>query len=697
MGNSILTRQNVAYEDVSETIRDFNRRIKESTDDREKQDLEEQRNVVSRTAAMANTRAAFVNVTNALTGGVSIIMPALSGFGRALETSFSSMVNSNSGIEAAGAILKSFTSLGGEIIKGMLGILGSIGTALQGLGPMGALAGGAIKGISAAGQAAIGAIVTMANMVTDMVVKAVQSVSQAFFRAASVGGVFANGMNDLASMAQRTGLSISSFARVFETSAQSLANTGISVSKATRTVVDVMSFGGGRLKSSLFGLGISLEDQAGVVADTMASMTAYGSPFSASAAETEAATREYAKNLRFLASYTGEDLKKKMEEANQQKKYLIVQQKLLEMDEGQRTLFMQKFSTLDKQMQRNVIDVMATGQVINESGAQMVGFNSRYGTLVQDITGGLMDAGRGMQDFARISAQAGPELIRSFAGDQTMQVAQLLGVGLAENLGQFGVTMGNLNEVALRNAAEETNKAATQMSGLTSSVYSANIALEKFKSDIEQKALPLASTLASLLDPMTKLMGVMTDTAVGAWQTITKFMIDHAPKLADVAKTALEGANKAADNSAVLGSVIQGALSGAAGGGAIGSLFGPGLGTGIGAVIGAVAGGSAAYLQSPPSQRALGGPVMPGATYLVGEQGPEFLRMGSSGTVTPNNQIAGSLDADRRANAIATENFINIMREQLAVNKEMLAETREVRSSMNEVRGLQQTLVTYTT
>lgn len=235
------------------------------------------------------------------------------------------------------------------------------------------------------------------------------------------------------------------------------------------------------------------------------------------------------------------------------------------------------------------------------------------------------------------------------------------------------------------------------MRGLTSSVYIANIALEKFKSDIEQKALPLASTLASLLDPMTKLMGVMTDTAVGAWQTITKFMIDHAPKLADVAKTALEGANKAADNSAVLGSVIQGALSGAAGGGAIGSLFGPGLGTGIGAVIGAVAGGGAAYLQSRPSQRALGGPVMPGATYLVGEQGPEFLRMGSSGTVTPNNQIASSMDADRRANAIATENFINIMREQLAVNKEMLAETREVRSSMNEVRGLQQTLVTYTT
>lgn len=45
----------------------------------------------------------------------------------------------------------------------------------------------------------------------------------------------------------------------------------------------------------------------------------------------------------------------------------------------------------------------------------------------------------------------------------------------------------------------------------------------------------------------------------------------------------------------------------------------------------------------PDGHRAAGGPVLPGGTYLVGENGPEYLRMGSnSGTVIPN---AGGVSA----------------------------------------------------
>ena len=40
--------------------------------------------------------------------------------------------------------------------------------------------------------------------------------------------------------------------------------------------------------------------------------------------------------------------------------------------------------------------------------------------------------------------------------------------------------------------------------------------------------------------------------------------------------------------------------------------------------------------------RAMGGPVEPGRTYLVGERGPEVLQMGTSGgTVIPNHQLGG--------------------------------------------------------
>lgn len=40
--------------------------------------------------------------------------------------------------------------------------------------------------------------------------------------------------------------------------------------------------------------------------------------------------------------------------------------------------------------------------------------------------------------------------------------------------------------------------------------------------------------------------------------------------------------------------------------------------------------------------RAAGGPVEAGKTYMVGENGPELLRMGSAGNVTPNHALGGS-------------------------------------------------------
>ena len=39
--------------------------------------------------------------------------------------------------------------------------------------------------------------------------------------------------------------------------------------------------------------------------------------------------------------------------------------------------------------------------------------------------------------------------------------------------------------------------------------------------------------------------------------------------------------------------------------------------------------------------RAVGGPVMAGTSYLVGERGPEIFTPSSTGNITPNNKIGG--------------------------------------------------------
>lgn len=58
--------------------------------------------------------------------------------------------------------------------------------------------------------------------------------------------------------------------------------------------------------------------------------------------------------------------------------------------------------------------------------------------------------------------------------------------------------------------------------------------------------------------------------------------------------------------------------------------------------VGIVGRGGAGYGGGIDGLRASGGPVRPGGTYLVGEEGPELLTMGDqSGYVTPNGRLAG--------------------------------------------------------
>jgi hypothetical protein len=56
------------------------------------------------------------------------------------------------------------------------------------------------------------------------------------------------------------------------------------------------------------------------------------------------------------------------------------------------------------------------------------------------------------------------------------------------------------------------------------------------------------------------------------------------------------------------------------------------VGKGIGSFVGGVFGGG----------KAVGGPVMGGTTYLVGEQGPELFTPSNSGSIIPNNALSGS-------------------------------------------------------
>lgn len=106
---------------------------------------------------------------------------------------------------------------------------------------------------------------------------------------------------------------------------------------------------------------------------------------------------------------------------------------------------------------------------------------------------------------------------------------------------------------------------------------------------------------------------------------------------------------------------VAGAPSGGIGGlfksiaGAAGSIFGGGgfgsFGNAAGFTSAINAGASNSLSAILAGARADGGPVAPGSTYLVGERGPELLRMGpSGGTVIPNHAIT-AVNPNARVNS----------------------------------------------
>jgi hypothetical protein len=81
-------------------------------------------------------------------------------------------------------------------------------------------------------------------------------------------------------------------------------------------------------------------------------------------------------------------------------------------------------------------------------------------------------------------------------------------------------------------------------------------------------------------------------------------------------------------------------IAGAAASGALtGAVFGPG-----GAIIGGLLGAGYGAIKAYDGERAVGGPMDEGKTYLVGEKGPEVVTVGAKSTVTANQDLQKTFD-----------------------------------------------------
>lgn len=253
--------------------------------------------------------------------------------------------------------------------------------------------------ISAGAGIAIGKFSDAATAVTKVIlnymVKQMEMTVDAFNKTSSAGALFADGLTGMVNSATDAGLTVKQFGDVMKNNADLLAQSGLGVSEGAKRIGQVGKvMRESKITDSLLKLGYSFEEQSGLVAEVMADLRTANSSIMKDPAGVAKATEQYATNLRTIASITGEDAKKKMEETRKASANVAFRAKMMELEKEHPGIYQKTLaamSTMTAEQQQNVRETVMFGGAINTTGAVMEGASSSLKEVTQETARSILN------------------------------------------------------------------------------------------------------------------------------------------------------------------------------------------------------------------------------------------------------------------------------------------------------------------
>ncbi len=664
--NKLIAGQNASWTSVKNSLKELDEQITKTESQAEKTQLLEQRKQIANRIYVNNTIASAANFGRAITKSAADIG---SGVTTAMGNLAKNLQGSGSDFQAIGSLFNNLAGTAGGVIQGLSSGIQNFGQFLTRFGPVGLMVGTGLNVLGAAAGAAAGALVKLGGFVVEVLVTELEKTQRAFFNVSRAGAIFSDGMMGLRTAANSGMLTIEQFASVVSKHSQDIVSAGLGMTEGSKRLGGALAAGGSNLRRELFNLGFSFEEQGGLVAETMRMIAASGDPLRVSNTVLAKQTQEYAQNVRMMANYTGEDLRRKAEESRKQETTIAFQAKLDSMEASERANFQSKFRVLNPQMQQNVMDMMVFGTVINKTGASLMAVNEPYARSIKSVYQGLTNAQvRGVAGMEQIIATNRDAVRRAGLSNQALAAAQAAGLG-----GLVGdIASATSNEIEYLRVRTEENRQRAER---------ATVEGMRTEDELQQNAFKIADGMQSLRLLFEKFlgdnMGVFVSTMSEFLPVLATTLRDLAVEFSKLKKEMmdaggflkwLEGKTKEvtgpnpmekADKALTIAGALAGALTGAQLGATIGAGTGsvvlPVVGAVPGALIGALIGligggvlgglGGSSIIDSSQPKKAMGGPVSPFKTYLVGERGPELLSMGDmGGQVIPNTKLTAEAD-----------------------------------------------------
>lgn len=623
-GNSNhLDQYRQQLQSLDQALEELNDTTDDATAGSRKQQLEQMREQMAMKIAGAQFRADLIrtggvlasSLSDTVTRSVGQFTKGLQGGASATDLSTTLM---NGAVDAASA----GTDALGKTVSGTGAVLQN--STNPKLKVLGAVAGVAGDMIGMAGQSAS----KLAKFGIEVLSKEVERTVKAFNDTTAAGALFTDGMTGMRNASAAAGLTTDQFANVVKNNSETLAASGLGVTAGAKAIGNAMKMGGEGAKKQLLNLGYSFEEQAGLYAETAAAMrrTAGGKSSDAAVAEQ---TQKYAENLRLIAAITGEDAKKKTEEARQQNQVLAFQQQLAGKSAEQRAQIDAAMATMTEQEKKNFRDRVVLGTVVNKEGAiyeaTVAGAREKSEAALALMNNNALTA----ESNAKLNAQYGEQIKDSIMSNKSLAVAGMVAGGTLGDVTKSQLDAVNQANTQTKEAVEEAKKNVQGQKdaadALTKGVTDAAVAAQDFKVGLQEVLLPAIADFAKVSASM---LESMRDMVAGAMGTKGESFWDKTKRIGGAAISGgMTGAQVGGAVGAVGGSVVP--VVGTLGAGASGAV--------IGGVLGALTGAIKEAFWGEPGKAQGGISEGPASGYMEKLHGTEAVVPLSEGRSIPVN------------------------------------------------------------
>lgn len=441
--------------------------------------------------------------------------------GSGLRKIAGSMTDSAAGFELAGEVLQlgiTAAGQGGKLAGSAMSALGS--TIMMGPLPQMKIFGGLLALAGAAVSLFTDTAKQAASTAADIVIKQSNELLKGFETASQAGVTLAGGMTEFKMAAIDAQLTVTQLADVTRANAESLAASGLTVSTAVKRLGDI----GKALtpfRDQLLAMGVGFQEQMEITTKVLADARRVG--IGLTDQQAASAVRDYAKNLRLIADITGEDAKKRQDDARRQTEDFEFRRKLMEKaremgpEKGAEYIrqVIDSLALMPEVVQRG-IKQQFVGGAVTDIGVILTG----QVDAAKKFTRMLEDGSITVEQAARVRGEAADK----FMADQ-QQVGRALGraSALGADVAQYYKDFTPLQLEYMKGGTDAIGKAVARMGDMgkpTDDLTKDFVAAQKNMRDMQQRIQDLALKGMPMLANATVLLTDAMVTALGKLQGV---------------------------------------------------------------------------------------------------------------------------------------------------------------------------------